>query len=150
MFKRAFLATLIFASLPLSAQATTDKYAPGDTTLSVTEDGYKVEIRDPLVNPGNSLRVYVRPRNGNCTGATYDQKKNSLTIHDNPMCNTSDWGWISLNVPGLSDILKDSDKIIQVGALLGGTKKSYDIGFAATVDSTGQNVVIGGLHSEHH
>jgi hypothetical protein len=150
MFNRALVATLVFAILPLTVQAMTDKYTPGDTTLSVTEDGYKVEIRDPLVNPGNSLRVYVRPRNGNCTGATYDQKKNALTIHDNPMCDTGNWGWISLNVPSLSDILKDSDKVINVGAMLGGTQKSYDIGFGATVDPTGQNIVIGGLHSEHH
>lgn len=127
------------------ASAETDVYAPGDTVLSITQDKYKMEIRDPLINPGNSLRLYFRPRNDNCTSLTYNDDGKQLTLHDDPMCNDSKWGWISLDVPSRDKILADADKQIEVGAKLGGTLKSYKVGFTATVTPDGKNVLIAGL-----
>lgn len=142
------IAACVISSIPISGQAMTDKYAPGDTKLAVTEDGFAFEIRT-LVDPGSSLRLYARPRNSNCTGANYDDNKKSLAWHDNPLCDSGKWGWVALDVPSLNAILADSDKTIEVGARIGGTLKSYDVGFAATVDPSGTKVIIGGLHSEH-
>lgn len=138
------LATAAAVLLGGGAQAETDTYQQGDTVLSITQDKYKMEIRDPLVNPGNSLRLYFRPRNGNCTSLTYDESGKQLKLNSDPMCNDDKWGYISLNVPTLEKILADKDKKIEVGAKLGGTLRSYEVGFTATTPD-GKNVLIAGL-----
>lgn len=138
----AAAATLLLGGV---AHAETDTYQAGDTVLSITQDKYKMEIRDPLVNPGNSLRLYFRPRNGNCTSLTYNEAGKQLKLNSDPMCDDSNWGWISLDVPSRDKILADADKQIQVGAKLGGTLKSYEVGFTATLTPDGKNVLIGGL-----
>lgn len=145
--KATFLGLAIAASVLVGtvANAETDAYQAGDTVLSITQDKYKMEIRNPLINPGNSLRLYFRPRNGNCTSLTYNDAGSQLTLHDDPNCNDSKWGWISLDVPSRDKILADADKQIKVGAKLGGTLKSYNVGFTATLTSDGQNVLVGGL-----
>lgn len=141
----AAAATLVLCG---AAHAETDQYQQGDTVLSITQDKFKMEIRDPLVNPGNSLRVYMRPRNGNCTSLTYNEAGKSLKINSDPMCNDSKYGWVSLDVPSLDKILADSDKKITVGAKIGGTLKSYNVGFIATVTPDGKNVLIGGFGTQ--
>lgn len=138
--KTSVLAALLMGT---GAWASEDVYQAGDTVLSITQDKYKMEIRDPLVNPGNSTRLYFRPRNGNCTSATYDDGGKGLTLHDDPMCNDSKWGWISLDVPSKEAILADADKKIEVGAKLGGTLKSYKVGFTASLTPDGQVLIAG-------
>lgn len=133
------------ALLCAPANAETDVYKQGDTVLSITQDKYKIEIRDPLINPGNSTRMYFRPRNGNCTSLTYNESGKQLTIKDDPMCNDGKWGYVSLDVPSLDKILADADKQIEVGAKLGGTLKSYKVGFTASVTPDGKSVLIAGL-----
>lgn len=139
------LTALTLVLISGSAQAETDTYAAGDTVLSITQDKYKMEIRDPLVNPGNSTRLYFRPRNDNCTSLTYNEAGKQLTLHDDPMCNDSKWGWISLDVPSRDKLLADADKTIEVGAKLGGTLRSYNVGFTTKLSADGKNVIIAGL-----
>lgn len=144
IFLKVAAAAIVAATIPMAIQATTVQYAPGVTTLSITADKYKVEIRSPLVNPGNSTRVYMRPRNGNCTGAMYNDNKKALTVKDNPSCNDDKYGYVSLDVPSKDAIMNDADKKIEVGMQMGGTLKTYKVGFVATLDPTG-NVLIGGM-----
>lgn len=61
------VAFLVSASASAETGKNPTEYEDGDTVLSTTKDKFKIEVRGPLLNPGNSTRVYLRPRNGNCT-----------------------------------------------------------------------------------
>lgn len=122
-----------------------DTYEAGDTVLTITRDGYKIEARSPLVNPGNSTRLYFRPRNGNCTSPAefYDMQKKSLKVNNDPGCLEDKWGYVSIDVPSKEKLMSDSDKKIEIGARIAGMKKDYDAGVVVTLTPTGDVVLAG-------
>lgn len=96
-------AALAFAATP--ALAIVDTLDPGETKLDATQDKFAIWI-DDATDVGNSVRVYVRPRNGNCVtanaypvtpsgyssidgtnGQPTDVAQVNPTLHNNPMCN---------------------------------------------------------------
>ena len=107
------IAAAVLAMVSTSALATVDTYQDGDTTLIANQDGFAIEVREAN-DAGNSVRVYVRPRNGNCVTANTEQVTYAgykavdgiplsplsdseadvdwtATLHDNPMCSTNKW-----------------------------------------------------------
>jgi len=118
------LGACLFAAAPALA-ANCDTYAPGATTLSRVLDKYAFKIND-LTDPGNSARLYLRPRHGNCTVQPVQQKDDGThAIHDDPMCSNSKYGYFSFDVPAYSTIPADGTTL---GFHVQGTLKSYNMG----------------------
>lgn len=156
------IAAAVLAMVSTSALATVDTYQDGDTTLIANQDGFAIEVREAN-DAGNSVRVYVRPRNGNCVTANTEQVTYAgykavdgiplsplsdseadvdwtATLHDNPMCSTNKWGWFSLD-----DIGYGQDSVV-----LHGTLKIYHIELTseANYNGTGKTVITK-LHTYH-
>lgn len=62
----SYIAAIAVILAPTTATAMVDEYDGKDTTLSTTEDGYKIEVRDIITNSPHHVEIYARPRNGNC------------------------------------------------------------------------------------
>lgn len=103
---------------PASAFASVDELdEAGETTLQTTQNSFDIRVRN-VTDVGNSVRVEIRPRNGNCVTAN-DSKVTwsgftaldgmpmyqggvtdvawGITLHDNPMCTENKWGWYSID-----------------------------------------------------
>lgn len=125
---------------PASAFASVDELdEAGETTLQTTQNSFDIRVRD-VTDVGNSVRVEIRPRNGNCVTANNSKVTWSgftaldgmpmyqggvsdvdwdLTLHDNPMCTENKWGWYSI------DDLKYNEGTY--ATTIHGTLKSYKI-----------------------
>lgn len=109
----------------------------GETTLQTTQSGFDIRVKG-ADEAGNSARVEVRPRNGNCvTSNAYKVTPSGVssidgtdmgqpaevslypTLHDNPMCNDSKFGYFSVD--------RVSDFEHTIAYVLHGTEKSYRI-----------------------
>lgn len=151
--KKIMISAAASALIPTAAWATVDEYKDGDTTLVANQDGFAIEVRG-VNDAGNSVRVYIRPRNGNCVTANQEQVTYegyhavdgipmmqggvsdfdwTATLHNNPMCSTDKWGWFSLDYIGYG-----TDTVV-----LHGTLKSYKIEVTsqANYKGTGKTVI---------
>lgn len=129
-FRLVSVAATALALIPVAALALVDNYSSSHTTLSTVQDGFAIEVRDAgNLGKDSTVRVYVRPRNGNCVTANANPvTQTSLTLsatnplglatlpklHDNPMCESNKWGYF-YTVP------ESSSYVIH------GTLKSYKI-----------------------
>jgi hypothetical protein len=129
-----------------AAAANCASYTPGATELVRTLDKYQFKIKDPT-NTGNSERMYLRPRNSNCTVQPVNQQGDGThAIHDDPMCNAKKTGYFSFDVPAYSTIPAEGTTL---GFRIQGTLKSYDMGvvFKQNPEKPGY-VIVGALCSK--
>lgn len=109
----------------------------GETTLQTVQSGFDIRISG-VDNAGNSVRVEIRPRNGNCVtsnaykvtmdgassidgafpGTPTDVSQNP-TLHDNPMCEDSKWGYFSVS--------RWTNSEHTTSYVVHGTQKSYKV-----------------------
>lgn len=137
--KASIFMALLMGTSAWAATTQEDRYQTGDTVLGITQDGYAMQIRDPLVNPGGTTRLYFRPLNGNCTSAASSNFGAGVTIQDDPACRSlGAWGYVSLNVPNKAELLAVADNQMDVRIMLGGTRQSYKVAFTAALNSSGQ------------
>jgi len=129
-------AALALASTP--AWAIVDTLGAGETKLDATQDKFAIWI-DDATEVGNSVRVHVRPRNGNCVtanaypvtpsgynsidgtnGQPTDVASVNPKLHNNPMCDDhAHDGYFSVD--------RWSDYEETVSYVLHGTLHSYKI-----------------------
>lgn len=143
--KLVIAAVLVCA--PAHAYALVDELdKPGETTLQTTQSGFDIRVQG-ADDPGNSVRVEIRPRNGNCVTSNNDHVTDSNPppynpqripaytppyLHDNPMCYDDRWGYFS------ADTFLDDYTSSYV---IHGTLKSYKIEVTTGKDSTGKKIV---------
>lgn len=143
-------AFILATTTPAMAEMTCDKQsstAP-KSSLGRTQDKYAFYANN-INNVGTSWRLEFRPRNDNCTiSPAYAQTpegaaNKSYPLHDDPHCNDSKHGYISIDMPSVSQVPPytpdgvDNDTI-NVGGKLQGTLKSYKFGLAVMRDPRDQ------------
>ena len=143
------LAALLIATTSAPSFATVVENTAGKDTLQITQTYFDVRVQG-INDPGNSIRVEVRPRNGNCVGgganpvtdgsvSTQDPDAinnaiqtslNQPVLHDNPACFSDRWGYFT---SGTSEGTYTY--------VLHGTLKSYTVQVWAGKNASGQPII---------
>lgn len=136
------------SATPAFADMTCDKQDGTKTSLGRTQDKYAF-YANSINNVGTSWRLEFRPRNSNCTiSPAYAQtpegaSNKSYPLKDDPNCNDSKHGYISLDMPSLSQVPAFTNDGVQndtvnVAGKLQGTLKSYKFALAVSRDPRDQ------------